>query len=90
MRSLFLIKEPLLVEGLSTLLSKMVDELSLKVAEDGKEDEILQLVSEKNFDLFVLDTVSYKEQAIDLIQVLKNHVPQLKIIFIYERLSAKY
>ena len=77
MRSLFLIKEPLLVEGLSTLLSKMVDELSLKVAEGGKEDEILQLVSEKNFDLFVLDTVSYKEQAIDLIQVLKNHVPQL-------------
>ncbi|MEY4586054.1 MAG: hypothetical protein RIT05_472 [Bacteroidota bacterium] len=89
MRSLFLIKEPLLVEGLSTLLSKMVDELSLKVAEGGKEDEILQLVSEKNFDLFVLDTVSYKEQAIDLIQVLKNHVPQLKIIFIYERLSRE-
>lgn len=89
MRSLFLIKEPLLVEGLSTLLSKMVDELSLKVAEDGNEDEILQLVSEKNFDLFVLDTVSYKEQAIDLIQVLKNHVPQLKIIFIYERLSRE-
>lgn len=89
MRSLFLIKEPLLVEGLSTLLSKMVDELSLKVAEDGKEAEILQLVSEKNFELFVLDTVSYKEQAIDLIQVLKNHVPQLKIIFIYERLSRE-
>lgn len=89
MRSLFLIKEPLLVEGLSTLLSKMVDELSLKVAEDGKEAEILQLVSEKNFDLFVLDTVSYNEQAIDLIQVLKNHIPQLKIIFIYERLSRE-
>ncbi len=89
MRSLFLIKEPLLVEGLSTILSKMVNELSLKVAQDEKEVEILQLVSEKSFDLFVLDTVSYKELAIDLMGVLKNQVPHLKVIFIYERLSRE-
>jgi DNA-binding NarL/FixJ family response regulator len=89
MRSLFLIKEPLLVEGLSTLLSKMVNELSLKVAQDEKEGEILQLASEKSFDLFVLDTESYKEQAIDLIRVLKNQMPHIKIIFIYARLSRE-
>ncbi len=89
MRSLFLIKEPLLVEGLSTLLSKMVKDLSLNVAEQAKEGEILKLLSEKSFDLFVLDTVSYKEQANDLLRILKNNTPQIKIIFIYERLSRE-
>jgi DNA-binding NarL/FixJ family response regulator len=89
MRSLFAIKEPLLVEGLSTLLSKMVNELSLKVTQDEKEGEILRLVSDKSFDLFVLDTVSYKELAIDLMRVLKNQVPPIKVIFIYERLSRE-
>ena len=89
MRSLFLIKEPLLVEGLSTLLSKMVNDLSLKVAEHGEEVEILQLVSEKSFELFVLDTFSYKKNAIELIPVLKKHIPSIKIIFIYERLSRE-
>ncbi len=89
MRSLFAIKEPLLVEGLSTLLSKMDNELSLKVTQDEKESEILRLVSDKSFDLFVLDTVSYKELAIDLMRVLKNQVPHIKVIFIYERLSRE-
>ena len=55
MRTLFLIKEPLLVEGLSMLLSKMVNDFSLKVAQDEKEGEILRLISGKSFDLFGLN-----------------------------------
>jgi DNA-binding NarL/FixJ family response regulator len=89
MRTLFLIKEPLLVEGLSMLLSKMVNDFSLKVAQDEKEGEILRLISGKSFDLFVLDTVSYKKHAIDLIRILKDDFPQIKIIFIYESLSRE-
>ena len=89
MRSLFLIKEPLLVEGLSTLLSKMVNDHSLKVAEHGEEGEILQLISEKSFELFVLDIFSYKKNAIELIPVLKKNIPHIKIIFIYEQLSRE-
>jgi DNA-binding NarL/FixJ family response regulator len=89
MRTLFLIKEPLLVEGLSTLLSKMVNDFSLKVAQDDKEGEILRLISGKSFDLFVLDTVSYKKLAIDLIRILKDDFPKIKIIFIYESLSRE-
>ena len=89
MRTLFLIKEPLLVEGLSMLLSKMVNDFSLKVAQDEKEGEILRLISGKSFDLFVLDTVSYKKHAIDLIRILKDDFPQIKIVFIYESLSRE-
>jgi DNA-binding NarL/FixJ family response regulator len=89
MRTLFFIKEPLLVEGLSLLLSKMVDELTLKVAQEGKEDEILQSVAKHGYDLFVLDTVSYNEQAIDLIHTLRKCAPKLKIIFIYNRLTRE-
>jgi DNA-binding NarL/FixJ family response regulator len=89
MRTLFLIKEPLLVEGLSMLLSKMVNDFSLKVAQDEKEGEILRLISGKSFDLFVLDTVSYKKLAIDLIRILKDDFPKIKIVFIYESLSRE-
>ena len=49
----------------------------------------MRLISGKSFDLFVLDTVSYKKLAIDLIRILKDDFPKIKIIFIYESLSRE-
>ena len=49
----------------------------------------MRLISGKSFDLFVLDTVSYKKHAIDLIRILKDDFPQIKIVFIYESLSRE-
>lgn len=84
MKALFLVKEPLLVEGLITILSKRVSGLSHKVIVDTKEADIIQFALDKAFDLFVLDTISYKGPLINLIQHLKYHIPRLKIILIYD------
>jgi len=87
MNSLFLTREPLLVEGLTTLLSKKVSGLSLNVVAEIEEEDLLGLTVEKGIDLFVLDTVSYRKISTDLVKKLRAKIPSLKIIFIYDIIS---
>lgn len=87
MKTLFLMKEPLLAEGLLALLSKKLDELLLDVISSIHESELIKLVTEKNIQLVVLDTVSIGIPSCQLIQQLKKQPHSPRIILIYDCLS---
>ena len=87
MKTLFLMKEPLLAEGLLALLSKKVDELLLDVISSIHESELIKLVTEKNIQLVVIDTLSIGIPSCQLIKQLNEQPHSPRIILIYDCLS---